>query len=95
MNKRDTTLSVVLGHAVADALGVPVEFETREDLKHDPVVDMRGYGSHSVPPGTWSDDTSMAIAALDSLANGIDYEDMMSKFFSWANENEYSAIGVG
>lgn len=37
MNKRDITLSVVRGHAVADALGVPVEFETREDLRHDPV----------------------------------------------------------
>ena len=52
MNRRDTILSVVLGHAVADALGVPVEFETREALKSDPVVDMRGYGSHPVPAGT-------------------------------------------
>lgn len=93
MSKRDKTLGVVLGHAVADALGVPVEFESREDLKKEPVVGMRGYGSHAVPAGTWSDDTSMAIAALDSLANGIDYEDMMSKFFSWANDNKYSAIG--
>lgn len=93
MKAKDKTLSVVLGHAVADALGVPVEFEYREDLKNDPVVGMRGYGSHDVPTGTWSDDTSMAIAALDSLSNGVDFTDMMRRFCSWANENEYSATG--
>ena len=93
MDKRDITLGVVLGHAVADALGVPVEFEYREDLRRDPVVGMRGYGSHAVPAGTWSDDTSMAIATLDSLCEGIDYDDMMRRFCSWANDNEYSATG--
>lgn len=93
MDKREKTLGVVLGHAVADALGVPVEFEYREDLRKDPVVGMRGYGSHAVPAGTWSDDTSMAIATLDSLSEGIDYDDMMRRFCSWANDNEYSATG--
>ena len=32
--------AVVLGHAVADALGVPVEFCSREELKENPVTDM-------------------------------------------------------
>ena len=93
MKAKDKTLSVVFGHAVADALGVPVEFEYREDLMRDPVVGMRGYGSHDVPAGTWSDDTSMAIAALDSLSCGVDYDDMMRRFCRWANDNEYSATG--
>ena len=44
--------SAMLGHAVADAMGVPVEFESRETLKKDPVTGYRGYGSHSVPAGT-------------------------------------------
>ena len=30
--------SAMLGHAVADAMGVPVEFESRETLKKDPVT---------------------------------------------------------
>ena len=63
--------SAMLGHAVADAMGVPVEFESRETLKKDPVTGYRGYGSHSVPAGTWSDDTSMNLASLDSF--GLDY----------------------
>ena len=41
--------SVVIGHAVADALGVPVEFMTREELKAHPVTDMMGYGTYPLP----------------------------------------------
>ena len=60
--------AVILGHAVGDALGVPVEFQTREGLEADPVTDMRGYGTYPVPVGSWSDDTSMTLCALDALA---------------------------
>ena len=28
---------------------------------------MIGYGSHNVPEGTWSDDTSMMLATIDSI----------------------------
>ena len=59
--------SVMIGHAVGDALGVPVEFCSREELKQNPVTDMRGYGTYPVPAGAWSDDTSMSIAALDTM----------------------------
>ena len=62
--------SVVIGHAIGDALGVPVEFASREELDGNPVADMEGFGTYPYPAGTWSDDTSMAIAALDSLAAG-------------------------
>ena len=51
-------LDGIMGLCVADALGVPVEFNSRERLKVDPVTDMRAYGSHNQPSGTWSDDTS-------------------------------------
>ena len=36
--------AVMLGHAVGDALGVPVEFCNRNDLAKNPVSDMRGFG---------------------------------------------------
>lgn len=38
--------SVVLDHAVADALGVPVEFASREELDQNPVEDMEGFGTY-------------------------------------------------
>ena len=79
-------LGGILGFVVADALGVPVEFEDRETLRADPVIDMRGYGSYDVPAGSWSDDSSMTLCALESLTNGLDYEDMMGRFLRWADE---------
>ena len=86
--------AVIFGHAVADALGVPVEFMSRDSLDRDPVVSMRGFGTYNVPAGSWSDDTSMAIATLDSLGQGrIDYNDIMDKFVAWANKGEYTPTG--
>ena len=60
--------AMIWGHAVGDALGVPVEFESRENLAQNPVAEMRGYGSYDVPAGSWSDDTSMTLALMESMA---------------------------
>ena len=53
MNTTELIRSVVYGHAVADALGVPVEFTSRSTLQRNPVTDMRSYGTHNMPAGTW------------------------------------------
>ena len=92
--KAEMIKSVVIGHAVADALGVPVEFCTRTDLEKSPVTDMMGYGTYAVPAGAWSDDTSMSIAALDVLADGeIRYREIMENFVKWCDLNEYTPTG--
>jgi len=80
----------IFGLAVADALGVPVEFEPREKLQKNPVNKMLGFGSHAVPKGTWSDDTSMALCTLNSIAQKgkIDLVDNILEFSKWA-ENGY------
>lgn len=87
--------AMIIGHAVADALGVPVEFESRSRLWADPVVSMRGYGNYDVPAGAWSDDTSMTLALLDSIARcgAIDYDDIMNGFLRWVDEAEYTPTG--
>lgn len=85
----------IYGLAIGDALGVPVEFTSREERKRNPVTDFVGYGSHNVPAGTWSDDTAMTLATLDSLAKGHpDYDDIMSRFLRWLGKAEYTATGV-
>ncbi len=90
---RDSIRSGILGLAVADALGVPLEFRSRRELAADPVTGMRGYGTYNQPAGTWSDDTSMTLCVADSLAGGLDYTDMMERFRRWANEGEYTPFG--
>ena len=95
MNKiKDKIKAVMLGHAVGDALGVPVEFCERNELAEKPVTDMVGYGTYPYPEGCWSDDTSMSLAALDSLASGkLDFDDIMVKFGEWYYDDEYTPTG--
>ncbi len=86
----------VIGHAIGDAMGVPVEFCIREKLLAHPVTKMIGYGSHDVPAGTWSDDTSMEIATMDSMINQggkINCEDIMMNFYYWLKEAKYTPYG--
>ncbi len=85
--------SAILGLVVGDALGVPVEFQSREELEQDPVTGMRAYGTHHQPAGTWSDDSSMALCLLESLSCGVDYDDMMARFLRWAEEGYMTAHG--
>lgn len=83
------------GFVVADALGVPAEFKSRSSLSEKPIVDMIGYGTHNMPEGTWSDDTSMVLATQDSInsCEKIDYDDIMNKFVAWYNKGEYTTDG--
>lgn len=85
--------SALLGLAVGDALGVPVEFYSRPELKKKPVTGMRSYGTWNQPIGTWSDDTSMTIAAMESIARlkKFDANDIMKNFVRWLKKNEFNA----
>lgn len=82
----------IIGLIIGDALGVPVEFSYREELMEDPVTDMLGYGTYNMPPGTWSDDSSMTIATMASIVNkkGIDYDDIMLEFLAWIENGKYT-----
>ena len=74
----------ILGSIVGDALGVPGEFMSREELMEAPITDMIGGGAHEQLPGTWSDDTSMTLCTIDSIIEkGIDYDDQMYRFADW------------
>ena len=89
----DAVKNGILGLVVGDALGVPVEFRSREELERDPVNGMRAYGTHHQPAGTWSDDSSMALCLMESLTKDVDYADMMDQFLRWANEGYMTAHG--
>ena len=94
-DKQEKVTSGLLGFAVADALGVPIEFTSRWSHQEEPLTEMVGYGSHDVPAGTWSDDTSMTIATMDSIGETrtIDYDDIMKKYCLWAFKAQYTATG--
>lgn len=81
----------IIGLLIGDALGVPVEFSYREDLKENPVTDMIGHGTYDQPEGTWSDDTSMTLATMASIVDkrSVDYDDIMENFCKWYKREIY------
>ncbi len=85
--------SALIGLAVADALGVPVEFRSRAELRADPVIGMRAYGTYNQPAGTWSDDSSMAFCIAESIAKGYDLLDVAQNFVRWKYDNYWCPHG--
>ncbi|WP_312356087.1 ADP-ribosylglycohydrolase family protein [Empedobacter sp.] len=93
MNRRNFSKNILIGSAVGDALGVPVEFKSRQYLQQNPVTDMMGYGTYNMPPGTFSDDSSMMFCLAESLCNGYNLNDIAEKFQMWMHEGYWTADG--
>ena len=85
--------SILYGVAVGDALGVPVEFESRDYLIQNPITDMIGFGTHNQPKGTWSDDTSLTLCLAESIVEGFDLQKLANKFIGWRENNLWTANG--
>ena len=85
--------SALFGVAVGDALGVPVEFHSRETLRKKPVTDIIGYGTYNLPPGTWSDDSSLTFCLAEALTEGFDLNTIGRNFVRWAHENYWTPRG--
>ena len=79
---KEQTQALILGLAIGDALGVPVEFEKRNTFK---ITDMTGFGTYNQPVGTWSDDTSLTLVLLEHLFEKSDLSNLMNKFKSYRN----------
>ena len=91
----DAIRGALLGLVVGDVLGVPAEGRARSALRVKPVAGMEEYGSHWMPAGTWSDDSSLVLATMDSLieCRGIDCNDIMRRFKLWLSAGEYTPDG--
>lgn len=95
MNSSQRLLGGLYGSLVGDALGVPVEFSSREARKQDPVTGMRAHGVHGQPAGTWSDDGSLLLCAMESLVEkDFDPEDMGTRFLQWFDFGHWGAHGL-
>lgn len=90
----DRALGAFLGLAIGDALGTTKEFEARD--RTPPLSDMVGGGPFCLAPGQWTDDTSMAWALAESLAQcrAFDATDLMERFVAWWQTGAYSSNGV-
>ena len=89
-------LGAIIGHAVGDAMGFPTEFSRRDELLKNPVLEMIDSPDVGQPAGSWSDDTAMEIATIDSFIHKkcFDYKDIMDRWVKWISESEYTPTGV-
>lgn len=83
----------LLGLAVGDALGTTLEFNRPGSF--EPITDMVGGGPFHLPPGAWTDDTSMALCLAESLieCNGFDPVDQLRRYLRWWHEGYTSSTG--
>lgn len=93
-DKSDRFVGCLLGLAVGDAVGTTVEFKPRGAF--EPITDMVGGGPFRLPPGAWTDDTSMALCLGYSLVEkqGFDPVDQMERYCAWRDEGYLSSTGV-
>jgi ADP-ribosyl-[dinitrogen reductase] hydrolase len=92
MIDRDRQRGALIGLAVGDALGAPVEFQPPQSFM--PVTDFDWGGPFGLEPGQWTDDTSLALALADSLAkSGWDLDDQIRRYLAWYEHGEYSVTG--
>lgn len=85
--------AALFGVAVGDALGMPVEFDSRESLKLNPVTEMRACPVYEQPAGTWTDDSSLTFCLAEALCEPYDLNNIAQKSFDWFNEAYWSAHG--
>jgi len=94
ISRQSRILGGLWGAVIGDALGVPVEFKSREEVRRNPINGMRGYGTFDLPPGSWSDDSSLLLCTVESLLDGFDTEKMGRLFVRWLNEGYWTPWGT-
>ena len=93
IKERNYYKDILFGVAVGDAIGVPVEFKSRESIMQKPVTDMIGFGTYNLPPGTWSDDSSLTFCLADTLINGYNLQRIGDTFVRWRYNSLWTARG--
>lgn len=91
-NRENKIYGGLFGFCVGDALGVPVEFSTREEREQDPVKEMRAYGTYHQPFGTWSDDTSLTICLIDAINRGYSIQRVAENFANFYEKGYFTPL---
>lgn len=110
MEKKELIKNAVFGLAVGDAFGMPYETAKRGSFDIRSEADdgcggyiMKGYKvgmpaywyENDMPSGTWTDDTAMVLAEMESVIRlgMIDLDDLMKNFCRWHFDNKFTPFG--
>ena len=80
---RDRRKGLLWGLVVGDCLGSPIQFSGKDD--HPWITEMVECPGFGLPPGYWTDDSSMAMCIMDSYVRrgGYDLKDIGDTFVKW------------
>jgi hypothetical protein len=96
----DRTMGSMMGMAVGDAVGAPLEFLPAVDEATDRYFDLKTmtcqkeFNKFCLRPGQWTDDCSMGLCMADSLImqKVFDGSDMRVRFWCWWNRGYNNAF---
>ncbi len=82
---RDRIRGIIVGAAVGDALGMPLEFGNAAPAERM----IRTMRPGRLPAGSFTDDTEMALALAESLLHNLrlDGDDLAQRFSAWYRSN--------
>ncbi len=92
--QRNRYRGALLGLAIGDSLGMPIEFKPPGSFP--PVTCLIGGGPFNLRPGQWTDDTSMALCLAESLISCPEFNpsDQMDRYVRWYKEGYLSSTGT-
>lgn len=97
-NSQAQLQGMLLGLAIGDALGAPVEHGYTSDEIAGRKEELRHMHDEAhFPRGVWTDDTSMALCLADGLleCGGYDSWNVMDKYCKWQSEGYRSYFDYG
>lgn len=83
--------SILFGVCVGDSVGLPVQFLERSQVKMKPVIDLIGYGTFNLPPGHWTDDSSLTFCLAEALIKDYDLYKISDNFIKWLFNGYWSS----
>ena len=88
---QDRIRGMLWGLVVGDCLGSPIQFSGKDS--HPYVTEMVACPVFGLPPGYWTDDSSMAMCVMDSYVRkgGYDLKDIGETFVRWLKEGYLSS----
>lgn len=86
MKVAERATGCLLGLAIGDALGAPLEFSLPEDAAEAVARGLEMNGGGIWEPGEWTDDTAMALHLAESIGERglLDLDDVTRRYAVWA-----------
>lgn len=91
MQSNNLSKAILFGVCVGDSVGLPVQFLSREEVKQNPVKDLQGFGTFNLPPGHWTDDSSLTFCLAETIAEGFEINKLADKFVKWLFNGYWSS----